>query len=72
MTDVMKSMFNLKAVEYFFFRKDVFQQLPKFWDVPLSVSKVIDETSDRISGIYFKSCVKVAVRRDYFQISIQN
>ena len=72
MTNVLESMGNLEVVERFFFRKDFFKQLSKFGDVPLFVSKVIDETSDRLIRRYFKGSVKVAVRRDYLQIRIQD
>src|SRR5664280_893051 len=72
LTDVLESMSNLEVVKRFFFGKDFFQQLPKFGDVPLFVSQVIDETSDRLAGSYFKGFVKVAVRREYLQIRIQD
>jgi len=51
MTDVLKIMGNLEAVERFFFRKNFFKQLPKFRDVPLFVSKVIDKTPIVSSGV---------------------
>jgi len=54
MTDVLESMGNLEVVERFFFGKDFFQQLPKFGDVPLFVSQVIDKTSDRLTGVTLK------------------
>ncbi len=72
MTDVLEIMVNLKVVERFFFWKSFFKHLTKYGDVPLFVSKVIDETSERFTGNYFKSSIKVAVRRDYLQIRIQD
>lgn len=69
-TDDWEIMINLEVIELVTFWKNVLKQRPKPGNVPLSVSKVIDEIPCSFIRCHFEGVIEATVGLEYLQVYI--
>src|SRR5659263_68133 len=61
LTNGLELMRNLVVIELCLFRKDLLKQRLKRWDIPLSVSNVIDQIPNSFIGCHFEGTIEAVV-----------